>query len=66
MTRAHARNAVLEQKFWFRRNILNNDTAEVVEMTVNEIINGSKTHDFPVRRLSSRLTSLFGLTISLL
>ncbi|KAJ2845127.1 glutamate--cysteine ligase [Coemansia erecta] len=54
MQRAHSRDAVLNEKFYFRRSILsggsqtssvvgddegNND--EVVEMSVNEVINGS-------------------------
>ncbi|KAJ2787681.1 glutamate--cysteine ligase [Coemansia interrupta] len=51
MQRAHSRDAVLREKFYFRRNILGDDKAaeqatdddgsDVVEMSANEIVNGS-------------------------
>lgn len=47
MQRAHARDAVLQEKFWFRKNVLDNGPAEVVEMSVDEIINGAPRFDFP-------------------
>jgi glutamate--cysteine ligase catalytic subunit len=50
MQNAQKRNACLEQKFYFRRNIStgtsnesnkSQDECELVEMTINEIVNGS-------------------------
>eukprot|EP01127_Copromyxa_protea_P000678 TRINITY_DN10581_c0_g1_i1.p1 TRINITY_DN10581_c0_g1~~TRINITY_DN10581_c0_g1_i1.p1 ORF type:complete len:614 (-),score=139.19 TRINITY_DN10581_c0_g1_i1:23-1864(-) len=42
MLRAHARDAVLEQKFWFRKDISSNsENDEVVELSIGEIMNGS-------------------------
>ena len=42
MQRAQKRDACLNEKFYFRRNIYENDgDADIVEMTVNEIVNGS-------------------------
>ncbi|KAJ2383219.1 glutamate--cysteine ligase, partial [Coemansia sp. RSA 2603] len=50
MQRAHSRDAVLREKFYFRRNILGDDKSselatdrgdDVVEMSANEIVNGS-------------------------
>jgi len=42
MRNAQGRNAVLEQKFWFRSNIQSKDSKECSLMTVNEIINGKE------------------------
>ncbi|KAL4796210.1 glutamate-cysteine ligase-domain-containing protein [Aspergillus venezuelensis] len=75
METAHARNAVLDRKFWFRKdpfspaprrqNTTNSDSStpntpprspsppltpveeEYTEMSINDIINGSDTSDFP-------------------
>jgi len=47
MQRAHARGAVRTQRFWFRRNITDNGAADVVELSVNEILNGSQQLKFP-------------------
>jgi glutamate--cysteine ligase catalytic subunit len=41
MARAHKRDAVLNQKFYFKK-ILSSDNDEIVEMSVNEMMNGSK------------------------
>ncbi|KAJ2474795.1 glutamate--cysteine ligase [Coemansia sp. RSA 2320] len=47
MERAHSRDAVLREKFFFRRNIFAEDNPEaededeVAEMTANDIVNGS-------------------------
>ncbi|CAJ0909434.1 15374_t:CDS:2 [Entrophospora sp. SA101] len=37
---AHNKDAVLNEKFWFRKNILENDD-EYQKMTINEIFNGN-------------------------
>lgn len=55
MQSAHRRNAVLEQKFWFRKNVFPtephhkgstdespDDSDECIQLTVNEIMNGSE------------------------
>lgn len=43
MRRAQLRNACLEQKFYFRKNVLDSEaTCELVEMSLNEILNGTK------------------------
>lgn len=39
---AQKRNAVLEQKFWFRNDIQNKGNKSCSLMTVNEIMNGKK------------------------
>lgn len=44
MKRAQKRNAVIDEKFYFRRNINSNDRKEEIEvdeMSINEIVNGS-------------------------
>lgn len=45
MKKAQMKDAVLEQKFWFRKNILglSNDNDEMEMMTVDEIMNGKGT-----------------------
>ncbi|CAG7734850.1 unnamed protein product [Allacma fusca] len=45
MARAQKKNAVLDEKFWFRNDIRNKDKKEYSLMTVSEIINGKD--DFP-------------------
>lgn len=50
MSAAQKRNACIEQKFHFRSNIINENTdseCHLVEMSVNEIINGSSSSGFP-------------------
>ena len=62
MRRAHTRDAVLREKFWFRRNVFGPRSRgrassrpgtpaagepEWEEMSVNEIINGQKAGGFP-------------------
>jgi len=42
MKKAQGRNALHEQKFWFRNDIQNKDNKEYSLMTVNEIINGKE------------------------
>jgi glutamate--cysteine ligase catalytic subunit len=73
MARAHTRNAVLNQKFWFRKNIFPprressrpgtpaSTIAEYEEMSVDEIINGQTCTDgFPglVRLVEKYLDSM--------
>lgn len=43
MARAHKRGAVKNQKFWFRINIHDDLEAEMMELTIDEIINGSSS-----------------------
>jgi glutamate--cysteine ligase catalytic subunit len=40
MQKAQKRNACLEEKFWFKKNIMDKDCEEWELMTINEIING--------------------------
>jgi len=42
---AQRKNAILSEKFWFRKDLQNNDKDDVSLMTINEIING--TQGFP-------------------
>jgi glutamate--cysteine ligase catalytic subunit len=50
MQRAQLQNACLAQKFYFRQNIFEDDTetssCKLVEMSLNEILNGCEKHDF--------------------
>jgi glutamate--cysteine ligase catalytic subunit len=68
MARAQRRNAVLDQRFYWRKNLLGTNAAQsaddsMVELTVNEIINGSQASGFigliPLvnRYLDTKLTS---------
>lgn len=41
MDRSHKRDAVINEKFYFRTNILSSGAAEVHELSADEIINGS-------------------------
>ncbi|KAI8320377.1 GCS-domain-containing protein [Martensiomyces pterosporus] len=41
MKRAHHRDAVLNEKFYFRRNVVSDGQEEVAEMSASEIFNGS-------------------------
>ena len=51
MRRAQTRDAVLEQKFFFRTNLTStcdsSDAPDVHEMTVEQIINGDPEKKFP-------------------
>jgi len=47
MKRAHKRDSVLHQKFWFRTNITSPGPAEVHELSIKEIFLGSEAHSFP-------------------
>lgn len=46
MVKAQGRNAVLDQKFWFRNNTHNKEDKGYSLMTVNEIINGKEVSWF--------------------
>jgi glutamate--cysteine ligase catalytic subunit len=43
MAKAHKRDAVTEEKFYFRKDPLNNDDPTIELMTLDEIINGSES-----------------------
>lgn len=63
MKRAQKRNAVLDQKFYFRKKISgneNNDQAEVEleEMTVNELVNGSDRFPGFIQLIKEYLSNL--------
>jgi len=46
MERAHKRDSVLNQKFWFRTNIKSTGPAEIHQLTAKEIMHGSKNPEF--------------------
>jgi len=46
MVNAQKRNAVLEQKFWFRNNLQNKNEKGYSLMTVSEIIDGKDVRKF--------------------
>jgi len=38
--RAHKRDAILKEKFFFRKNILDNGPAEIIELTLKDLFLG--------------------------
>lgn len=43
MGRATKRNACMDQKFYFRQNVTDKEDCQLVELTINEILNGNDT-----------------------
>jgi glutamate--cysteine ligase catalytic subunit len=65
LARAQKRDACLNQKFYFRRNIQNSDSTEstasdsdLVEMSVNEIVNGSERFPGCIQLIKDYLSNL--------
>lgn len=40
MRRGHKRDAILKEKFWFRKDVNKNSADEWVELTLDELLHG--------------------------
>ncbi len=63
MERAQKRDACISEKFFFRKNVTDNEDACVAEMTINEIINGTDEFKGLLWYINEYLSSQENLTL---
>lgn len=58
LQRAQKRNACVTEKFYFRKNIHSDDDCEIIEMSVNEVVNGNEHFPGCIQLIKDYLVNL--------